>query len=68
MAAHKMPDSGLNLVMANLPSRFGATARLKKKHRKMLLPWIPHFLANSYWQAEVAFISICQAEIIIKCF
>ena len=31
MAAHKMPDSGLNLVVANLTSRFGTTAGFRKK-------------------------------------
>ena len=52
MAAHKMPDSGLNLVVANLTSRFGTTAGFRKKKQENIADMAPHFLAYRYWQAE----------------
>ena len=36
-----------------LPSRYGATAGLKK-NEKNIAAMLPHFLAHSYWKAEGA--------------
>ena len=36
------------------PSRYGATAGLKKTSLKNIAAMLPHFLAYSYWKAEGA--------------